>query len=259
MVDPGVARQAALARRRLGRVGPVTERRRDDGARLAVEQQLGVARDLRLRHRELHPGEEAALAALADVLLGLVVGLGRRRADRRRSRAPRLRVRARRPSCEDSAREGDPDPRGRRARCAPVRGRSRSGAGRRPGPRPARSRVAQPPRCVGAHGPPFRAEAPDPGSGRCRSRRGARLGSRRLRRRRPGRAQPGPRARAHDLGARRAFRRHPLRADRGRRRAGVRARRRADVRAGGGVPARLRDRLPDARHARRPCSRASGC
>ena len=43
-------------------------------------------------------------------------------------------------------------------------------------------------------------------------------------------------------------RRHALRADRGRRGAGVRARRRADVRAGSGVPARLRDRVPDARH-----------
>ena len=32
----------------------------------------------------------------------------------------------------------------------------------------------------------------------------------------------------------------------------------AHVRAGGGVPARLRDRLPDARHQGR-CSRASGC
>ena len=40
-----------------------------------------MAGDLGLGHRELHPGEEAARAALADVLLGLVVGRGRRRAD----------------------------------------------------------------------------------------------------------------------------------------------------------------------------------
>ena len=31
------------------------------------------------------------------------------------------------------------------------------------------------------------------------------------------------------------------------------------VRGGGGVPARLRDRVPHARHARARCSRASGC
>jgi hypothetical protein len=34
-----------------------------------------MARRLRLRHRELHAREEAALAALADVALGRLVGL----------------------------------------------------------------------------------------------------------------------------------------------------------------------------------------
>ena len=40
-----------------------------------------MARALGLRHRELHVGEEAARAALADVALGLVVRRGGRRAD----------------------------------------------------------------------------------------------------------------------------------------------------------------------------------
>ena len=41
-----------------------------------------MARDLRLGDREAHVREQAASAALADVPLGLDVGLGRRRADR---------------------------------------------------------------------------------------------------------------------------------------------------------------------------------
>jgi NADPH:quinone reductase-like Zn-dependent oxidoreductase len=40
-----------------------------------------MAGDVRPRSREPHPGEKPPLAALADVLLGLVVGLGRCRAD----------------------------------------------------------------------------------------------------------------------------------------------------------------------------------
>ena len=40
-----------------------------------------MARDLGPRHREAHVGEQAALAPLADVPLGLLVGLGRRGAD----------------------------------------------------------------------------------------------------------------------------------------------------------------------------------
>ena len=35
-----------------------------------------MARHLRLRHREPHVGEEAALAALANVPLGIGIGLG---------------------------------------------------------------------------------------------------------------------------------------------------------------------------------------
>ena len=51
-----------------------------------------MARALRLRHRELHVGEEAARAALADVPLRLLVGDGGRRAD---GVEPELRRRAR--------------------------------------------------------------------------------------------------------------------------------------------------------------------
>ena len=40
-----------------------------------------MAGDLRAGHREAHVGEEAARAALADVLLGLLVRLCRRRSD----------------------------------------------------------------------------------------------------------------------------------------------------------------------------------
>ena len=40
-----------------------------------------MARDLGASHREAHVGEEPALPALADDLLGVVVGLGRRGAD----------------------------------------------------------------------------------------------------------------------------------------------------------------------------------
>src|SRR5258706_594171 len=65
-VVPGVARQAAVAGRALRLRRVVAERRRDDGAR-AREQRLGMAGALRLRHRELHVGEEPARAALADV------------------------------------------------------------------------------------------------------------------------------------------------------------------------------------------------
>ena len=41
-----------------------------------------MARDFGSRHREAHVCEEPLLAALADVPLGLLVRLGRRRADR---------------------------------------------------------------------------------------------------------------------------------------------------------------------------------
>ncbi len=77
----------------------------------------------------------------------------------------------------------------------------------------------------------------------------------RPRRGRPGRAQPGCRARRQDHRRRRALRRHARGADRDRRRTGLPARRRALVRGRSSVPARLRDGPPDARHA---CERAGG-
>ena len=96
---------------------------------------------------------------------------------------------------EDHAREGDPHPRGRRARRPPVRGRPRSRARRGRGADRARGGVAEPSRRVGAQGSSLGAEAPHPRRGRRRRRRGARRRRRRLRRRRPGRDQPGDRAR----------------------------------------------------------------
>ena len=81
VVAPRVAWQPPLPPLRLRALDPVAESGRDDRPRLAVQQQLGVAGDLGLRHREPHPGEEAALAALEDVRLGLLVRPGRGRAD----------------------------------------------------------------------------------------------------------------------------------------------------------------------------------
>src|SRR4051794_708358 len=71
-VEPRVARQPAVAFRRLAFVVPVAERRRDDGAR-AVEQLLRMARNLGLRRREAHVGEEPARLPLPDVPLGALV------------------------------------------------------------------------------------------------------------------------------------------------------------------------------------------
>ena len=80
-VAPGVARQASVSRFELGAVGVVAERCGDDGPG-AGEQRLRVAGHVRLGHRELQVGEEAALAAFGDVALGVGVGLRRGRADR---------------------------------------------------------------------------------------------------------------------------------------------------------------------------------
>ena len=81
-VVPGVAREPALRPALDGRLGlPVAERGRDDAPR-AGHERLGMARDLRLRHGELHLGEQAARAALADRPLRVVVGLGAGDADR---------------------------------------------------------------------------------------------------------------------------------------------------------------------------------
>jgi hypothetical protein len=73
-VRPCVAREPAFSHveRLLGQ--PVAERRRHD-APGAGEQQLGMARLLRARHRELHACEEAALPPFDDVALGLGVRL----------------------------------------------------------------------------------------------------------------------------------------------------------------------------------------
>ena len=77
-VVPRVPRQASLVwlRLRPGRV--VGERGGDDRAG-AGHKRLGMAAHLGLRHGEAHAREEAASAALADVALGLVVGLCGRR------------------------------------------------------------------------------------------------------------------------------------------------------------------------------------
>ena len=84
-------------------------------------------------------------------------------AERRRS--------ARESSCQSSAspasaskfsREGDTDPRARRARGAPLRGRPRSVARSRTRPHPPAGRLAQPSRRVGAQGPAIGAETADP-------------------------------------------------------------------------------------------------
>ena len=75
---------------------------------------------------------------------------------------------------------------------------------------------------------------------------------------RPRRDQPGDGARSRHLRRRRALRRDALRADRAPRRPGLPARRGPLVRGGGGVPARLRDGLPDARDQGATSRRASG-
>src|SRR5581483_3158842 len=80
VVAPGVARQPPLAGPRLAAGRVVAERGRDDRAG-AVEERLRVAGDLGSRRREAHVGEVAPLPPLADVPLGVLVRLGRRRAD----------------------------------------------------------------------------------------------------------------------------------------------------------------------------------
>ena len=80
-VVPGVARQPAVARRTLGLREVVAEGGGDD-ARGAVEERLGMARDLGVRGREAEPPEEPAGLPLTDVPLGAFVGLGPRDADR---------------------------------------------------------------------------------------------------------------------------------------------------------------------------------
>ena len=114
---------------------------------------------------------------------------------------------------------------------------------------PPRGGVAQPSRCVGAHGTPFRAEAAHPGCGRRRRGRGARRRRRRVRDRRSRRDQSRASSTAHTIAV---VGEHSdgthcelIAIAAG---AGVPARRRAVVRAGRGLPVGLRDGLPDARH-----------
>jgi hypothetical protein len=79
-VAPRVPREPSLPRSERRFRLPVAEGGGDDAPR-AVEQRLRVARALGLRHRELHPGEEAACATLDDVPLGLGIRLGARDSD----------------------------------------------------------------------------------------------------------------------------------------------------------------------------------
>ena len=80
VVSRHVYRAGGPPRPGLGPGRVVAERGGDDGAG-AGEQQLRVAGDLGAGDREAHVREQAARAALADVPLGLAVGLGGRRAD----------------------------------------------------------------------------------------------------------------------------------------------------------------------------------
>jgi hypothetical protein len=79
-VEPRVARQPAFAPVELGLGAVVAEGGRDDRPRVG-EQRVRMARDLGTGHGEPHVGEEPARAALGDVPLGLLIGLGRRGAD----------------------------------------------------------------------------------------------------------------------------------------------------------------------------------
>ena len=79
-VVPRVAREPAFAGGGLAPRRVVAERSGDDRARVR-QQRLRMARHLGLRHREAHVREESALAALADVPLGVDVRLGARGAD----------------------------------------------------------------------------------------------------------------------------------------------------------------------------------
>jgi hypothetical protein len=73
VVAPGVAWKPSFIRRRRGTGCEVAERRRDDRAGV-LEERLGMAGNLGLRHRETHAREQAAVAPLADMPLGLLVG-----------------------------------------------------------------------------------------------------------------------------------------------------------------------------------------
>ena len=81
VIAPGVSGQATLACSGIRALDPIAKGRGDDSTRLAVEEELGVARDVGPGHRELHVCEETRLTALRDVPLGLLVRRGRSGAD----------------------------------------------------------------------------------------------------------------------------------------------------------------------------------
>ena len=173
-------------------------------------------------------------------------------------RGPRVPPRSRAIVCRGAR---GPDPRGRRPGGARARGGARSRA-------PAPGEVLVRLRASALNhldvwirkGPAVGAEAAHPRRRRRRRRRGARRRRDRLRARRARRPQPGHRdgeRPIHVIGehgdgtnaeliAVPATNVHPIPDG-------------SELRGGGGVPARLRDRVPDARHARRACARASGC
>ena len=117
---------------------------------------------------------------------------------------------------------------------------ARSGRRAGRGARGATGGVAQPSRPLGAQGAPVGAEAAHPRRGR-RRQSGSTT---------PASASSSTRgsSTAQDHGDRRAHRRHACRADRGRRRATSFRSTTGSVRDGRRLPARLRDRVPDARH-----------
>ena len=210
-----------------------------------------MARPLGLRHRELHVGEEAALAALADVPFGLLVRLGAGDPDDVEAELRCQIVRPLPSSCEGLCpREGDSDPRGRWPRGAALRGRARSGAARRRGADRAARGLAQPSRRLDPQGSAVGAEAADPR----RRRRG-----RDRRHRRARRHQPGDRQQRQDAHRRRDDGRHARRADRRPARLRPSDSRRPLVRGGRGV-SRSSSRRPTGCSCRAPgCRTANGC
>ena len=206
-----------------------------------------MAGDLGPRHREAHVREQATLAALADVPLGVLVGLGGRRADdvdaelrRRGARVPATVTHRILPSHRDAMKairiHEDGGPEVLRYEDAPD---PEPGPGR--GPRRAARGLAEPPRPLGParDGRPCPSRASSEPTAPASPTASACVD------------QPRHRARRQDHGHRRAHGRHACRVDR---RAVVERLpdpRRHELRGGRRLPARLRDRLPDARHERR--------
>ena len=215
-----------------------------------------MARLLRPRHRELHVGEEARARDARGCAVRSRRTARREPRRRRRARAPRRAFCRSAPltrivcRCVKAVRiheDGGPDVLVLEEVPDPV-----AGAGR--GAHPPARLGAEPSRRLDPQGPALRAEAADPRRRRRRRRRGARRGRRGLRAGRARRDQP--RASRPPNGAIHVIGEHGdgtnARADR---RAGderLPDPRRPLVRGGRGLPARLRDGVPDARHARAP-------